>query len=955
MNVQRVARGRSSARVHKGRITASTIVLGMLAFGAQAPANAADGGEDSSPKPLAAFDFEQGPVDGAFVDGDIRATVHGTAELVEGQDGAGQAAQLGPDFWLDLANADGTSPLQGLDEVTVSYDSNPSATGNTGWTVYAAASVDAPSYGNERYLGHLDTASGVVVERYNNSGGQRDSSGNLRASSTPSGWKHVDLVIDGAGAKLYVDQQLVSESASGPALVDILGPDGGILQIGKANWGGGEYFTGQIDNLSIYSQALTAVELGLPAPQAVELSAGGDLQIWAGETSRITAAVLPEGAEQTVVWSSSDAAVAAVAADGTVTAGAVGTAVLTASAAGAPEISATITVDVQEKDAARAAQRDLDAIALHNASDIRGNIAVPAVGAYGSTITWAVAEGSEYARIDDGVSDRVGTVRVNRPAAGLQPAAVTLTATVVNGDVTLTKDYVVTVQAMPTDVAEDSAYIWAFFTGEGVGGEKISFAASKGNDALDWNSLNEGTPLFASDLGEKGLRDPFILRSPDGDKFYLIATDLKIDGRPGGFRGAQTHGSLHIEVWESNDLVNWSEQRHVKVSSEYAGNTWAPEAYWDEELDTYVVYWASNLYESADPAERGSTPNYNRMMYATTDDFITFSEPEIWIDVDRRGQDGAGSIDVTVAQVDDAYIRIYKDEKSMTLRQETSTDLLDTVVGAYPQISGDSDQWVEMGQKIGHGQPNGYGGTFEAAEGPSLFPANAGDVNGYQYYLFADQPDYHGGPNHYVPMATQDIEDADAWTVIGDEMPTENLPVNSDGGRPRHGTVLPVTRTQYQAVLEAYAPQIAVLSVEAVGVETAVGEAPQLPESVRLNKADGSAEDAVVVWEAIAADDYAQSGSFTVSGIAQDDSRQPVEAVVTVTGPSEGEIPTETPGTGGEEGSAAAGESESDGDGDGVLATTGLDPTLLAMLTFALIAAGLVFSLRRRRGSLVQR
>src|SRR5690625_6471689 len=55
------------------------------------------------------------------------------------------------------------------------------------------------------------------------------------------------------------------------------------------------------------------------------------------------------------------------------------------------------------------------------------------------------------------------------------------------------------------------------------------------------------------------------------------------------------------------------------------------------------------LYDTADPDDR-TTPSYNRMMYATTDDFTTFSEPQVWIDVDRRGQDGAGSIDVTVAE-----------------------------------------------------------------------------------------------------------------------------------------------------------------------------------------------------------------------------------------------------------------------------------------------------------------
>src|SRR5690606_16443505 len=99
----------------------------------------------------------------------------------------------------------------------------------------------------------------------------------------------------------------------------------------------------------------------------------------------------------------------------------------------------------------------------------------------------------------------------------------------------------------------------------------------------------------------------------------------------------------------------------------------------------------------------------------------------------------------------DAYYRVYKDEKTMTLRQEHSNDLLATVIGSYPTTSGSAEEWVEDGTKIGDGQPNGYGGTFSAGEGPSLFPANPGDVNGYEYYLFADQPNYHGGPNHYVP------------------------------------------------------------------------------------------------------------------------------------------------------------------------------------------------------------
>ncbi|MGO1839231.1 MAG: family 43 glycosylhydrolase [Candidatus Microbacterium stercoravium] len=437
------------------------------------------------------------------------------------------------------------------------------------------------------------------------------------------------------------------------------------------------------------------------------------------------------------------------------------------------------------------------------------------------------------------------------------------------------------VRAEAPETPTEEAYVWAFFTGEGVGGEKISLAASKGNDALDWNTLNDGEPLFTSHLGEEGLRDPFILRSPDGETFYMIATDLKIDGRPGSFAGAQTHGSLAVEVWESSDLVNWSEQRHVTVSTEYAGNTWAPEAYWDEERETFVMYWASNLYETTDPADR-TEPSYNRMMYATTDDFETFSEPQVWIDVDRRGQAGAGSIDVTVAQHDGDYYRVYKDENSMTLRQERSSDLLATVEGSYPGTTGAADEWVELGTEIGSGQPNGYGGTFTNSEGPSLFRANEGDVNGYEYYLFADQPNYHGGPNHYVPMATDDITDAASWNVIGDEMPESQFPQNADGGMPRHGTIVPVTREQYQTVLEAYAPDIAVVSVDDIDVATEAGSAPALPDTARLTTASGDVSDAEVIWDEVPESAYAEPGVFTVAGVAQDDSRQPIEATVTV-------------------------------------------------------------------------
>ena len=381
---------------------------------------------------------------------------------------------------------------------------------------------------------------------------------------------------------------------------------------------------------------------------------------------------------------------------------------------------------------------------------------------------------------------------------------------------------------------KDVAYIWAFFTGEGDGGERISLAASKGNNALDWYTLNNGKPLFTSQFGEKGLRDPFIMRSHDGSKFYIIATDLKIDGRPdataahlSSFKGAQADGSQDVEIWGSPDLVHWSDQRHVRVSTEKAGNTWAPEAYWDEALGKYVMYWASNLYDS-DNADEHYPLTYNRLMYATTDDFRTFSQPHVWVDVNRNGVPGSGSIDATVQQGDDGYYyRVYKDENTMTLRQERSRSLLTSMTApdnshlqsyasalahqtdpeGHP-VSGEN-AWHEVATKIGAGS-QGYGGTFAGqGEGPSLFRANKDDVNGYQWYLFIDQPNYHhnqdgsAGPNHYVPFATNDLASG-KWTGLAAQMPTHNFPTLKVGGKPRHGTVIPVTRSQYETVLRAF-------------------------------------------------------------------------------------------------------------------------------------------------------
>ncbi|WP_067841207.1 glycoside hydrolase family 43 protein [Amphibacillus sediminis] len=354
--------------------------------------------------------------------------------------------------------------------------------------------------------------------------------------------------------------------------------------------------------------------------------------------------------------------------------------------------------------------------------------------------------------------------------------------------------------------SEKTAYLWAYFTGEGEGAEQISLAVSQGNDALSWYNLNQGKPLFVSQEGERGFRDPFIIRSHDGKRFYLLATDLKIAGRRGrGFHTAQIDGSRYIEIFESEDLVHWSKQRHVRVSSVFAGNTWAPKAFWDKERQCYVVFWASNLYPTDNVQDRTDV-TYNRMVYVTTKDFHQFSEPEVWVDVDRGI--GKGTIDAVVAYENGVYYRFMKEEESMTIRLDRSTDLLAQVMGKnYADKEGSLNQWVTLKEGVANGLPNGEGNIFTGGEGPCIFPANRGDINGYRWYLFIDQPNYHGGPNHYIGFASDDISDGDSWVSVADKLRVQ-LPENQDGGKPRHGSIISITQAEYERVLSAYAPHL---------------------------------------------------------------------------------------------------------------------------------------------------
>ena len=310
-----------------------------------------------------------------------------------------------------------------------------------------------------------------------------------------------------------------------------------------------------------------------------------------------------------------------------------------------------------------------------------------------------------------------------------------------------------------------AGYLFSYFTGEGTAnGEQVYFGLSQGNDPVRYRTLNGGNPVLTSALGTRGVRDPFIIRSPQGDRFYQIATDLRIYGN-GNWDAAQRTGSKSIVVWESTDLVNWSAPWLARVSPDTAGNTWAPEAYYDDSLGRYVVFWASKLYATNDPNHTGTS--YNRMMYATTSDFRTFSAAQVWVDK------GYSTIDSTVIKHSGTYYRYTKDERSAAqsacgkfILAERSSTILNT-------------NYTFLRECIGQGSIN-------QGEGPLVFKSNTEN----RWYLFIDE---YGGRG-YIPFSTTDLSTGQ-WSMVS----SYTMP-----GRPRHGTVLPVTQAEYDRLLQRW-------------------------------------------------------------------------------------------------------------------------------------------------------
>lgn len=161
-------------------------------------------------------------------------------------------------------------------------------------------------------------------------------------------------------------------------------------------------------------------------------------------------------------------------------------------------------------------------------------------------------------------------------------------------------------------------------------------------DGMHWDSI-PGTWL-KPELGQHQLmRDPSMVSTPDGT-YHLVWT-------------SSWKGDLGFGHATSTDLIHWSQQQLIPVMEDEPTtvNVWAPEIFYDDEKQEFMVFWASCIPNRFEKGIEEETNNH-RLYYITTKDFKTISKPKLLYDP------GFSVIDaVIVKRAHKDYVMVLKD------------------------------------------------------------------------------------------------------------------------------------------------------------------------------------------------------------------------------------------------------------------------------------------------------
>ena len=302
----------------------------------------------------------------------------------------------------------------------------------------------------------------------------------------------------------------------------------------------------------------------------------------------------------------------------------------------------------------------------------------------------------------------------------------------------------------PPAVAEKDfvAYLFAYFTGNRVEEEAVRFAIS--NDGYNFFTLNNNKSVIDSKVisSTGGVRDPHILRSEDERSFYMVLTDMTSH--------LGWNSNRAFVMLRSDDLVHWTSSV-INIQEKYEEQddllrVWAPQTIYDDLAGKYMVYWSMKY---------GDGPDVIYYAYANDDFTDIEGEPRPLF----LPKNGKSCIDGDIINKNGIYHLFYKTEGHGNGIRHALTDSLA------------SGKWIE--------QPGYKQQTSEAVEGSSIFKRIHSDT----YILMYDV--YMKGEYQFCETL-----DLDAFRVIDESI--------SMDFHPRHGSIIPVTRSELNRLLKQF-------------------------------------------------------------------------------------------------------------------------------------------------------
>ncbi|MBO5194076.1 MAG: glycosyl hydrolase family 32 [Bacteroidales bacterium] len=298
-------------------------------------------------------------------------------------------------------------------------------------------------------------------------------------------------------------------------------------------------------------------------------------------------------------------------------------------------------------------------------------------------------------------------------------------------------------------VATDGGYLFAHMTDDNYG--TLFYSVSR--DAYHWETLNDGRTVLPAYYGH-----PDICKGKDG--YYMISVK-KGTGIP--------------LLWHSTDLVEWtstklaksifnkiSELHGYRNEETYYG---APKMFYDEESGKYIITWhAGKTGDDSDAKEWDS----KRTFYILTEDFRTFTDPQFLFSFTGTDEDMA-TIDVIIRRMGDTYYAIMKDERTQEAAPETGK-----TIRIAKSEGGLTGPYANPGERI---TP-----LDRWHEAPIVVPT----VDDKGFFLFTENY-----PKQY-----------DMYEAVSLDGPwTERY---FEGPKARHGCMVRINETEYQAILKAY-------------------------------------------------------------------------------------------------------------------------------------------------------